>query len=311
MSYLALAAGLLLLFGGGEALLRGAVAAARAMRLSEIFVGVAIVGFATSAPELFVSVDAALADRPEIALANVIGSNAANLMLILGVGAAIRPVMANRRAIRLDAAWAIAAALATAAVTFAGGLDRIFGIALVFGIAAYLTLGFRQARVVGAAPSEDLPSDRGMETWRYVGLILGGAAALAIGAEFLIYGATAIAKAAGVSDRVIGVSLIALGTSLPELATTLSAARTHRTDVAVGNILGSCVFNVFAILGVAGIVAPFTFEREGFLFDVGVMTLASAAIIAVTMSGRQIGRSFGIGLVCVYTVYIVAIFLAP
>ena len=313
MDYIALLAGLGLLFDGGEAMLRGAVGVARRYHLSDVFVGVAVVGFGTSAPEMFVSVDAALSHQPNIALGNVIGSNTANLLLILGTGALIRTIRTRARDVRNDALMMTLGMALLAAIVIGGELSRLIGGALLLGMAWYMTASFRIARrkpenldpalAEFTAPRMRMPI--------LIGLIVGGLVGLAAGSELLIYGAVNIAEAIGVSDRVIGVSIVAVDTSLPELATTIVAARRGQSDVAIGNILGSCVFNVFAILGVTAIVAPFAIATSAFMIDIAVMGLASCVALGLALTAIPIGRLAGIVLLTMYAAYMAFLFLGP
>lgn len=308
MSYLAIAAGLALLFGGGEAMLRGAVGVARRFHLSEVFVGIAIVGCATSAPELFVSVDAALADKPAIAMGNVIGSNTANILLILGAGAVIRRIFCRPDAIRGDAAMLTLSIVVVSVICIVGGVGRIAGGALVLALAIYLVLAFRQSR--GVVPDGDaLPDTAKIPVLALIGLLVGGLGALALGAEFLVYGAVRIAEAAGLSERVISISLVALGTSLPELATAIVAAVRRQSDVAIGNVLGSCVFNVFGILGVTAIVAPIAITPSEFGPDAAVMALASAMVLGLAFMIHQISRIAGAAMIALYAGYIALLYI--
>ncbi len=315
MSYLALLAGFVLLIGGGEAMLRGAVGVARRFGLSEIFVGIAIVGFATSAPELFVSVDAALAGRPAIAVGNVVGSNTANLLLILGAGAAIRAIYCPIESIRRDALMLIFGVVVLGAIVLNGGADRAAGAAMLAALAAYLAFAFvkdrrkQQLRLDDILQTED---DAGPQSvYLLGGLVVLGIAALAAGAELLIFGAVQIAETAGLSERVISISLVAIGTSLPELATGLVAAMRRQSDVAIGNVLGSCVFNVFAILGVTALAAPIEISPAEFGVDAAVSAFASAAIIGLAIFASRISRLAGVGLLVIYFAYMAALFLTP
>ncbi len=310
MTYLAVVVGLALLYFGGEAMLKGAVATARRFHLSEIFVGVAIVGFATSAPELFVSVDAGLSGRPEIAVGNVVGSNTANLLLILGVGAMIRPIVADREVVSRDASMMVVAMLAACAFVAVGGGGRLAGAVMFLALVAYIVDGFRTARAAGKPPEPPPDADdTQLRSPIWIGLMLaGGVGALAIGAEALLWGAVGIAEAAGLSDRAIGVSLVALGTSLPELATGIVAARRGASDVAIGNVLGSCVFNVFGILGLTALAAPIHLPNGGFLIDIAVMAFAGALILGLGLYRCAIGRRIGFGMTLAYVAYVALLY---
>jgi len=313
MSYLALLAGLALLFGGGEAMLRGAVGVARRFGLSEVFVGIAIVGFATSAPELFVSVDAALAGKPQIAFANVVGSNTANLLLILGVGAALSPILCDPRALTRDAAMLALAVAATAAISIVGGAGRQTGALLLLALAIYLFLAFRHERAAilatrsAPAPTE-IPDAPKRSVPALAGLVILGVLALVAGAEALVWGAVNIAQAAGLSERVIGITLVALGTSLPELATAIVAATRNQSDVAIGNVLGSCVFNVFGILGATAVIAPIAVDPAEFGEDVAATAFASTLVLLLAIVARGVNRPAGAALTVLYVGYIAYVF---
>lgn len=311
MSYLALLAGLALLFGGGEAMLRGAVGVARRFGLSEVFVGIAIVGFATSAPELFVSVDAALAGKPQIAFANVVGSNTANLLLILGVGAALSPILCDPRALTRDAAMLTLAVAATAAISVVGGAGRQTGALLLLALALYLYLAFRHERAAARATRSEAqaPETPNLSIAALAGLVVLGVGAMAAGAEALVWGAVNIAHAAGLSERVIGISLVALGTSLPELATAIVAATRNQSDVAIGNVLGSCVFNVFGILGATAVIAPIAIDPAEFGEDVAATAIASALALLLAIVARGVPRIAGIAMTALYVGYIAYVFV--
>lgn len=314
MSYLALLAGFVLLFFGGEAMLRGAVGVARRFGISEVFVGVAIVGCATSMPELFVSLDAAILGRPSIALGNVIGSNTANLLLILGAGAAIRRIRCRPSALRRDAAMMTLGVVAAAVLVLTGGVDRIAGAILLLALGLYLCLAFRNERAVHAAVGHDAAPgqhDGDVSGWKSVGLVGGGLLALAVGAELLIDGGVQIAEAAGLSERVISISLLAVGTSLPELATAVVAAVRGQSDLAIGNVFGSCVFNIFGILGVTAAAAPMRIDPAEFGPDVGVMGLATGVALLLAMINRGVSRIGGAAMLTLYGLYIVWLYTGP
>lgn len=311
MSYLALIAGLALLFAGGEAMLRGAVGVALRFRLSEVFVGVAIVGFATSAPELFVSVDAALAGRPSIALGNVIGSNTANLLLILGAGAIIRAIPCQPSAIRGDAFMLTLGAVVLAVVCILGGVGRIAGMVLFAGLVAYLVSSFLKGRNRGDTDPNlaEAASAAKLPIGTLALLLVGGLAALGVGAELLIYGAVTIAEAANISDRVISITMIAVGTSLPELATGIVAALRGQSDVAIGNVLGSCVFNVFGILGVTAIIAPIIVTPAEFGPDAGITAAATVLVLGLAFFWKRVSHAAGYFMVSLYVGYTALLFM--
>tara|TARA_E500000305_G_C4027963_1_gene243000 strand:+ start:5977 stop:6768 length:792 start_codon:yes stop_codon:yes gene_type:complete len=246
---LLVAAGLVLLFVGGEGLVRGSVALAERLGISKLLIGLVIVGFGTSTPELLVSVNAALGGTPEIALGNVVGSNIANVLLIVGVAAVIAPILGWERTAVREALVASLVSLAAFALVQGEVITPIEGIAMLLVLAGYLFSSYwletrdRQAKTFDheAEEFEDIPLPR---PWLAPVLAIGGIAALVFGADMLVEGAVNIARDFGVPDAVIGLSLVAIGTSLPELATAIVAAIRRHSDVVLGNVIGSNIFNI-------------------------------------------------------------------
>lgn len=302
-------AGLGLLFAGGEALVRGSVALAERLGLSKMVIGLTIVGFGTSAPELLVSVQAALSGNPEIALGNVVGSNIANILLIIGVGALILPIAGWQRSAVREALVASLVALALLGFMQGGLLGRAEGGALLLALAVYLGATFwleRQGEATGhfdheAEERRALPAK---SPWLSLLLVVGGIAALVFGADLLVDGATTIARSFGVSDAVIGLTLVAVGTSLPELATSIVAAIRRHSDVVVGNVLGSNIFNVLAILGITAVIAPVEVSARFQGGDTLLMLALSCGFAALLFLLRRIGRPIGAVMVLGYLVYL-------
>ena len=315
MSYLLIAAGLALLLIGGEAVVRGSVALAGRLGVSPLIVGLTIVGFGTSLPELVVSVNAALSGSPGIAVGNVIGSNIANSMLILGVGALILPIAVSPQAVRRDALCMVAATVVFVGLGLTGGLVWWQGALLVCVLCGYiLTTVWRDARAQDAAAElhrgeADEPGLAGLHTGLVFAVVAAGIFAVVVGAEWLVDGATAAAREIGVPDEVIGLTLVAVGTSLPELATAVVAACRGHPDVCVGNVLGSNIFNLFGIAGVTALFAPLPFSAQIVGFDLWVMLGAALLLLPFMLTGFRISRVEGAVLAALYGAYVAAVFL--
>lgn len=305
-----LAVGVLLLTAGGEALIRGAMGAARRFGVSPLLSGLVIVGFGTSAPELVVSVDAAVQGRPDIAVGNVVGSNIGNILLILGVCAFITPLAVKPLALRRDALTVVAAAGLFALLVFDGGVSRIDAAVLLAALVAYLVWAYRTERYAGA-PSGEMHRAEGEELGAVppsmglmIGAIVGGLALLIGGSQILLWGAIGIAEAFAVPEAVIGLTLVAVGTSLPELSISVIAAVRRHGDVAVGNVLGSNIFNVLGILGVSALLQPLPVPSRIHIFDQWVLLGTSLLLLPLLYSGRRVTRWEGAVLLTGYLVYL-------
>ena len=310
---LLVATGLLLLFVGGEGLVRGSVALAERLGISKLLIGLVIVGFGTSTPELLVSVNAALDGAPEIALGNVVGSNIANILLIIGVAALIAPILGWDRTALREALVATLVSAATLALMHAAIITRAHGIAMLMLLAGYLLASYwleRQNRTAKtfqneAAEFEDIPLPR---PWLPPVLALGGIAALVFGADLLVEGAVNIARDFGVPDAVIGLSLVAIGTSLPELATAIVAAIRRHSDVVLGNVIGSNIFNILAILGVTVVIQPIEVSTRFRDIDAPIMLGASLLLLVLLCATKRIGRLWGVLMLAVYLAYMAFLF---
>ncbi len=301
MTYLLFVVGLAALFFGGEFLVRGASSIARHFRLSPLVIGLTIVGFGTSAPELLVSVQAALAGQPAIAIGNVLGSNIANILLILGLSAAIAALIIPARKLWRDLAFMLAASGAIWIMLLDGTVTRLDGALLILGLLIFLVVAFRtgeEHHVEEAEAAKELPM------WQSWGLTLGGLVVLVVGARLLVDSATTIARDFGVSEAVIGLTVVAVGTSLPELATSVIAAIRRQTEIAVGNIVGSNIFNIFGILGLAALITPIPAEARFSAIDMPwVMgTAVGLSLLAVLLGGLP--RLAGVALLAVYGGYV-------
>lgn len=304
--------GLVLLLLGGEALVRGSVALARRLGISELVIGLTLVGAMTSAPELMVSVSAALEGAPDMALGNVVGSNIANLSLILAAGAMVRSLEAPRAMLLHDGVINVVAAALVAGLAVHGTVGRWSGAGLLVVLVWYLWRAYRLERPRHRASIHEKEA-REMEKPALalpvaVGASLGGLAALVVGAAILVQGGTGLARAFGVSEAVIGLSLLAVGTSLPELATSVIAAWRGHTQVAVGNVYGSCIFNSLAIVGLAAQVAPLPVAAELVARDVWVMVAVSLVVPLLSGWRSRVGRPMGWGLLVFYAGYMAVLF---
>lgn len=309
MSYLFVAFGLVLLFAGGDILVRGATGLARRFGVSPLVIGAVIVGFGTSAPELLTSVQATLADAPGVAVGNVVGSNIANILLILAIAALVTPIAVKPAAFRRDGtALALAMVFMAAMVMFAP-MTRVTGSVLVLALFVYVGLTYWLDRRTHDAAADLHEREAGTVTPPdrlavSAGFTLGGLVLLIVGANRLVAGAVDIATGLGVSEAVIGLTIVAVGTSLPELAASISAARKGEGDLAFGNIIGSNIFNGLGILGAAALAAPFTVPARLLGLDLFVMLGASALLIVFATTGAKIDRREGTILLALYIAYI-------
>ncbi len=301
VDYLYLFLGLLGLFFGGEALVRGSVGIARRLSISPLLIGLTVVGFGTSTPELLVSVDAAWRGVPDIALGNVIGSNIANILLIVGVSALVWPIKVMGETLRRDTAVMMAAALAMVPLFAMGQMGRISGAVLVAGLVAYLVWAYRQA---GEVADDDM-DQKAPASVAVSGLwVVGGLIALMIGARLLVDGAVSIARGYGISEAFIGLTIVAVGTSLPELATSLIAALRRQSEIAIGNIVGSNIFNVLGILGLTAVIAPVPVAPRFLTFDLPILIGVSLVLTLLLLMRPVIGRGVGIAMLLGYAAYV-------
>jgi cation:H+ antiporter len=305
-----LAAGLGLLVLGAEGLVRGGVGLARRLGVSPLLVGVTVVAWGTSTPELVVSVEAALKGLPGIAVGNVVGSNIANVLLILAVAALIAPIAVRPEAIRRDAAFVLGAtALFVAIALNADRLAWWHGVLCLGLLAATAVITYRQERTGGtasgalhAAEAEEVqavPLNPALAS----AMVVGGIGLLVIGGELMIGAAVGIARAFGIPEVVIGLTLVAVGTSLPELVTSVVAAIRRHSDIALGNILGSNIYNILGILGVASLIAPTAIPPEIARTEMWVMAAAALLLLPAMVSGR-VGRPLAAAMLLAYAAYV-------
>lgn len=301
--------GLVLLLVGGEVLLRGAVAMAHRFGLSQLLIGLTVVAAATSMPELVVVVASGLEGYPDLGVGNVIGSNIANTLLILGVAAVLYPIATQMRHVVRDGAIGVAAAVLFIVFALIGPLLWIHGVIMVVLLAAYILHCYYSERS-RASPAQDSEFPETTRSLPLIAmLIVAGVAGLITGSNLLVDGSIDIARAAGVSEAVIGLTLVALGTSLPELATAVVAGVRRHPEVALGNVLGSNLFNILAILGALALTTPFEVEPNMLSVDVWIMTGVMALLLPVMFSNWRIGRREGLFFLVLYGAYIWLIYL--
>ncbi len=309
--------GLIALVLGAELLVRGASRLALALGISPLVVGLTVVAFGTSSPELAVSVQAAWSGRVDIALGNVVGSNIINVLFILGLSALIVPLVVNRQLVRQEVPVMIGVSLLLWAFAANGGINRWEGLIFIGLLAAYITLHLRQSRRDTAATREAKAPSVDQRSWEshwgvQVLLILGGLALLVLGANWLVEAAVTLARLLGVSEMVVGLTIVAFGTSLPEVATSILAAARGQRDIAVGNVVGSNIFNILAVLGVSAAVAPSDLRVAASLlaFDIPVMVAVAVACLPIFFTGHLITRWNGALFLVYYIAYTAFLVLA-
>lgn len=300
-----LSLGVVLLFAGGEGLVRGATSLANRVRLPPLVIGLTVVGFGTSTPELLVSFRAALGGSPDIAVGNVVGSNTANILLILGLAATIAPIAIRSAGISRDLSVMLFSAMALLFLALTGGIGRVAGIWMLVGLASYIAY----AAITGRrehCPDPELTIR--MAAWKEAAVIVGGLIALIWGAGLMVDASIQIARTYGISEAVIGLTIVAVGTSLPELATSVIAAYRGHSEVAVGNVVGSNIFNVLGVLGLTAAIKPVTISDEMTSHDIPVMLTVSVALAVFVLLDRKMTRLAGCVLLAAYAAYVIALY---
>lgn len=319
MVYIQLAAGLGLLIVGGEILIRGAVAISRRLGIPPLVVGLTIVALGTSAPELTVSLDAAFKGVTDIVIGGVVGSNIANILLVLGAAAIVAPISATRKLVRRDGMVLIAATAFLSGLALAGILPQAVAALMVLCFAAYTAFSYIAERdkggrsaddTAGELASEEAIEHRGIQPRLRIAIpvFLAGLAGIVFGADLLVDSAVQIARMFGISEAVIGLSLIALGTSLPELAIAVIAAFRGHSDVALGNVVGSNISNILVILGATGFIIPIPIGGQIAQFDIWIMLGATIILLPVLVSGWRLSRTEAAIFLCAYATYIYSIY---
>lgn len=333
MMYLLIAGGLFLLFIGGEILVRGAVGVARKFNVSELVIGAVLVGFGTSMPELVTSLRAVGQGAEGVAVGNVAGSNIANILLVLGVAALIRPILTNPKALSRDMAILILATIAFGLIVYFDMFTRLVGGLLTAALLAYVAYTLfadsgsdSDAATMHADESGAVEADDPLTV--AIVLSLAGIAGVIFGANFLVDGAVDLARSYNISEAVIGLTIVAIGTSLPELATSVVSAIRGKADVAVGNVIGSSIFNIFGILGITALVKPFSvygkppvgpFDDPAVVAelstgpmlswgDMGALILSVFLLILFAFTGKKLARWEGGVMLLAYCVYMLMLF---
>ena len=315
MEWLLVGLGLLILLLAGDALVKGAVNLALRIGIPALIVSLTIVAFGTSAPELLISVKAAIEGVPGIAMGNVVGSNTANILLVLGIPAMLATMHTNKCETRKSFLQMIAASVLFIALAFSGSFTWVSGVVLLGALVLIMGLAARDAqahRKAGQTAEDDEDpegADPNMPWWRILGFLALGLVGLPLGADLLVDNAVIIARDFGISETVIGLTLVAIGTSLPELATTVMAALRRQADVALGNVIGSNIFNLLGIIGVAALVAPIPVAPEFLSYDLWVMLGASLLLVPFVFFGKDITWKWGLALTALYLGYAVSVLI--
>ncbi len=306
---LQLAGGTAFLYYGADFLVKGGVSIATRFGVSALVIGLTLVAFATSAPELVVSVQAALAGSSDISIGNVIGSNICNIALILGLSAVIAPLSVHSKVLRFDLPVMTVVTLAMAAIgLLLGGFNRLTGAVFFAGLLAYIAWNIRLEKRDGSGDAEteireEVENSRKYPLWLAAAFVIGGAAALVLGGKFIVDGAVGLGRMAHLSEAVIGLTIVAVGTSLPELATSLVAAARGEQDIAVGNVVGSNLFNMLGIMGIAPMIRPVS--AAGITpVDWGMLLVSTLLLVPFMHTGRKVVRREGAVLLALYCAYI-------
>lgn len=319
--WLPLIGGFVLLVAGGDLLVRGAVQVASRFCVSPLVIGLTLVGFGTSTPELVTSVQAAFIGAPGIAYGNIVGSNIANMLLIVGVSAMLYPIIVTSSALRRDGLFMIAVAMVFSTVAALMPMERWIGVIFISALCAYIYVAFRQERQTTALHNHGTLHDKTVAlqtvdpgtipvTASSGAIILpfmvtvGGLVLVILGGYFLVEGAVTLAKSFGISETVIGLTIVAVGTSLPELVTSVLAAIRKQSDVAFGNIVGSNIYNILFIGGATALIAPGAVPYEIVRFDNMVMVGVSLALVFFAWTGLRIARREGLALLAAYGGYV-------
>ena len=307
--YLLLFAGLAMLFVSGKFLVDSSVAISRRLRIPRMIIGLTVVAFGTSAPELLVSLQAAFSGFPEIAIGNVVGSNISNILLVLAVTALIFPIPVPKSSVKLD--WPIMMAVSVLLYIFAmnGWISRLEGVIFVSLLGLYILFSVIRSRSAERIVEQE--AEQGHMKWWVAGIIfLISVAGLAFGADLLVENAALVAEKMGMSKRVVSITMVAVGTSIPEVATSVIAALKKETDISVGNIIGSNIMNILSVLGFTSLVSPISVSAEISGFDIPCMLGISLLMLFLMLpaSRARITRWEGIFMIVIYLVYIYFLF---
>ena len=300
-------AGLLLLYYGAEFLIKGGVSIALKLKVPALIIGLTLVAFGTSAPELVVSIDAALKGNGDISIGNVVGSNICNILLILGLSAAIMPLTVNKKLLKFDLPLlTVTSIVLTIFCLISRGITRWEGLIFFAGIIFYTFYSIYDGKKNGSDP-EDVENNKIYPYFLSIVFVVAGLAALIAGAKLFVNSAIFIARACNISDAVIGLTVVALGTSLPELATSVVAAIKGEQDIAIGNVIGSCIFNILCILGITPLITPIH-APEIDLIDLGTMLFSTVILFPIMYTNWKISRREGVFLLLIYCAYTTYLF---
>lgn len=298
--------GLVALIVGAEIMVRGAVELALRARISPLVVGLTVVSLGTSAPELLVSLVAAMKGSSALAVGNVVGSNISNISLVLGAAILVYPITVDRDAYRIHWPVMMVVSLLFTALLWDDTIARWEGVVFVGLLVAYIAWMIWSSRRASGQPGTKAVQVS-TPLWRSLLFVVVGVAGLALGAEWFVEGAVRIAESLGVSKQMIGVTVVAIGTSLPELVTSLMAAFRKQSDISMGNLIGSNIFNLLGIIGVSAVVLPIRVDHEAFYLDLGAMLLISLALYPLMRLGRKLGRWQGSLLLVAFAAYMVLV----
>lgn len=294
--------GLILLVKGGDYLVDGAKSIALRAKLSSMVIGLTVVGFGTSMPELLVSSQAALDGNSGIAIGNVVGSNIANIALILGLTAMFRPCPTDKKTLKIDTPVMIVSCILLSLIGMTGTIGRLPGIVGILLLVLFIAWEVRDSR---KHPQPEEEQEQPMKLWLSLLMVAGSLIALSLGADFLIDGASGIARDLGVSDRIIGLTIVAVGTSLPECFASVTAARKGETDMAIGNVIGSVTFNILSVIGISAAICPIHDANVGFGFDYLLMSILAVILWFFLRTKYLLERWEGSILFAIYVAYIV------
>lgn len=301
--------GLIVLIVGGDYLVKGSSSIALRLHLSPLVVGLTIVAFGTSAPELLISIQSALKGSPDIAMGNVVGSNICNLALVLGLTAVINPVKVKTNSIKIDWPMTMGSSLLLYLIVREGRIVAYEGILFIVILLLYLFFIIRQSRKNIKATNkilnkDEIPDTPAKQIWKDIVFILIGCVGLYFGSEWFVNSAKDLALNLGVEERVVGLTIVALGTSLPELSTAAVASYKGHTDLAIGNLMGSNIFNILSILGITSIIHEIPVHIDILNKDIIWMLLVTLIILPLMITRREVGRVDGFILMAVYVIYV-------
>lgn len=302
LAFLLSIAGFFFLWKGADWLVEGAASLALAARVSTIVVGITVVAFGTSLPEMAVSLAASVKDQPEITLGNVIGSNIANILLVLGIAAVICPIKVEKHVVTRDTMLVLGSGVVLLLLAMTGSLTRVHGLIMLGAFAGYLAYYVRSAI---RHKTHGVPDQKDYNPTKSVIMLVGGIICILIGSDILVDSAVVIAESFNISPAIIGLTMIAVGTSLPELATSAVASRKGESDISIGNVLGSNVFNTLLVLGLAAFLFVGSIPVDSaLLWDIGLMTIVCLFLVPTLWTGHTLTRQEGVLMLVIYVVYI-------